>query len=73
MADIPDCILPLLYFFVKIFRVLQFLLYLLFFLLKDGVVKYSGEESIFKEEVIRDVFDIQVRILAVEDKKIILH
>lgn len=44
-----------------------------FFLLKDGVVKYSGEESIFKEEVIRDVFDIQVRILAVEDKKIILH
>ena len=31
MPDIPDYILSLLYFFIKIFRIFQFLLYLLFF------------------------------------------
>ena len=31
MPDIPDCILSLLYFFIKIFCIFQFLLYLLFF------------------------------------------
>ena len=43
-----------------------------FFFMKDGVVKYAGGKEIFTEEVIRDIFDIDVRILEVDGQKIIL-
>lgn len=43
-----------------------------FFFLKDGVVKYAGGREIVTEEVIRDVFDIQVKIVRVNNQDIIL-
>ena len=43
-----------------------------FFLLKDGVVKYSGGKEILTEEVIKDIFDIDVRIVEIENQKVIL-
>ncbi len=43
-----------------------------FFLLKDGVVKYTGGKEIITEAVIRDVFDIDVKIVEVDHQKIIL-
>lgn len=43
-----------------------------FFFLKDGLVKYAGGKEIVTEEVIRDVFDISVKILHLNDQKVIL-
>lgn len=43
-----------------------------FFFLKDGKIKYSGTKDIFTEEVIHDVFDVNVRIIFHEGEKIIL-
>ena len=43
-----------------------------FFFLKDGVVKYAGGEEIVTEEVIKDVFDIDVKIVCIDGKKVIL-
>lgn len=43
-----------------------------FFLLKDGVVKYSGGKEIITEEVIRDIFDISVKIVQINNQKVIL-
>ena len=43
-----------------------------FFFLKDGVVKYAGGREIVTEEVIRDIFDIQVKIVQVNNQDIIL-
>jgi len=43
-----------------------------FFFMKNGCIKYSGGKEIFTEEVIRDIFDIDVRILEVDGQKIIL-
>lgn len=43
-----------------------------FFFLKDGVVKYAGGSEIVNEEVIRDVFDIDVRIVEIDGQKVIL-
>ena len=43
-----------------------------FFLLKDGAVKYAGGKEIITEEVIRDVFDIAVKIVQVDNQTIIL-
>lgn len=43
-----------------------------FFFLKDGVIKYAGGEEIFREDVIKDIFNIQVRIAQIENQKIIL-
>lgn len=43
-----------------------------FFFLKDGIVKYAGGKEIVNEEVIRDVFDICVKIVEVDGQKIIL-
>ncbi len=43
-----------------------------FFFLKDGVVKYAGGKEIVTEEVIRDVFDIQARIVRIEEQTVIL-
>ena len=43
-----------------------------FFFLKDGVVKYAGGREIVTEEVIRDVFDMDVKIIQLNNQKIIL-
>ena len=43
-----------------------------FFFLKGGVVKYAGGEEIVTEEVIKDVFDIDVKIVRIDGKKVIL-
>lgn len=43
-----------------------------FFFVKDGVVKYAGGKEIITEAVIQDVFDVSVRIVEIENRKIIL-
>lgn len=43
-----------------------------FFFLKDGVVKYAGGPECVNEAVIRDVFDVDVRIAELEGQKVIL-
>ncbi len=43
-----------------------------FFFLKDGVVKYSGGKECVNEAVIRDVFDIDVKIVEIDGQKVIL-
>lgn len=43
-----------------------------FFFMKNGAVRYAGSKDIINEEVIKDVFDIDVKIIEVERKKIII-
>ena len=43
-----------------------------FFFLKDGIVKYAGGKEIVTEDVIRDIFDIQVKIVQIDNQKVIL-
>ncbi len=43
-----------------------------FFFMKDGQVKYTGGKEIVTEEIIKDIFDIDVKITDVDGQKIIL-
>lgn len=43
-----------------------------FFFMKDGVVKYAGGKEIFTEDVIRDIYDIDVKIVEVDGQSVIL-
>ena len=43
-----------------------------FFFLKNGVVKYAGGKEIVTEEVIRDIFDIQAKIVQLDTQTFIL-
>lgn len=43
-----------------------------FFFLKNGVVKYAGGKEIVNESVIKDIFDVDVRIVEIEHEKVIL-
>ena len=43
-----------------------------FFFLKNGVVKYAGGKEIVNESVIKDIFDVDVRIVEIENEKVIL-
>ena len=43
-----------------------------FFFLKDGVVKYAGGKDILTPEIIRDTFDVNVRILDVDGHPVII-
>lgn len=43
-----------------------------FFLLKDGIVKYAGGKEIITETVIKDIFDIDVKIVQIENRTVIL-
>ncbi len=43
-----------------------------FFFLKDGAVKYAGGKEIVTEEVIRDIFDIDMKIVELDGQKVIL-
>ena len=43
-----------------------------FFFIKDGIVKYAGGKEIVTEEVIRDTYGIDVKIVEIENQKVIL-
>lgn len=43
-----------------------------FFFMKDGVVKYLGTKEMINEEIVKDVYDIDVKIVELNHKKIIL-
>lgn len=43
-----------------------------FFFIKDGVINHSGGKDIISEANIKDTFDINVRIVEIENQKIIL-
>ena len=43
-----------------------------FFFMKDGAVKYAGGKEIVTEEIIRDVFDIDVKIVQINKQNVIL-
>jgi iron complex transport system ATP-binding protein len=44
-----------------------------FFLMKDGVVKYTGGKECITEEVIKDIFDVDVRIREIDGETVILQ
>jgi iron complex transport system ATP-binding protein len=44
-----------------------------FFLMKDGKVRCAGGEEIITEDVIREIFDAQIRIVEIEGRKIIIN
>ena len=43
-----------------------------FFFMKNGVVKYAGGKEIVTEEVIKDIFDIDMKIVELGGQKVIL-
>ena len=43
-----------------------------FFFMKDGVIKYAGGREIVTAEVIKDIFDIDVKIVQIENQTVIL-
>jgi len=43
-----------------------------FFFMKDGVVKYAGGKEIVTEDVIREIFDIDVKIVQIDNQTVIL-
>lgn len=43
-----------------------------FFFLKNGVVAHAGGQEVIRENVIKDIFDINVRIVEIENQKVIL-
>ena len=44
-----------------------------FFFLKNGVVKYAGDREIITPEVIRDTFDVDVRIRKIDGQTVVLN
>ena len=43
-----------------------------FFFMKDGVIKYAGGREIITEEVVKDIYDIDVKITQVDGKMVML-
>lgn len=43
-----------------------------FFFMKNGTIRYSGSKEIFTPEVIKATFDISVRIIDIDNQKIII-
>lgn len=43
-----------------------------FFLMKDGVVKYAGGKECITEEVIKDIFDVEVKIAEIDGCRVVL-
>ena len=43
-----------------------------FFFMKDGIIKYAGGREIVTAEVIKDIFDIDVKIVEIENQTVIL-
>lgn len=44
-----------------------------FFFLKDGVVKYAGGREIITAEVVKDIFDVDVRICQLDGRTVVLQ
>ena len=44
-----------------------------FFFLKDGVVKYAGGREIVTPEIIKDTFDVDVKILQIDGQAVVLN
>ena len=44
-----------------------------FFFMKNGKIAHAGGAEIVTEEVIRETFDAEVRIVEIEGKKIIIN
>ena len=44
-----------------------------FFFLKNGVVKYAGGREIITPEVVKDTFDVDVRIREIDGHAVVLH
>ena len=44
-----------------------------FFFMKDGRIRFSGGAEIVTEDVIRDCFDAEVRIVEIEGRKVIIN
>ena len=44
-----------------------------FFFMKDGAIKYAGGKEIITEEVIRDIYDIQVKIVQIDNQTVIVN
>ena len=44
-----------------------------FFFMKDGVVKYAGGPECVNEAVIKDIYDVDVKILEIDGRKVILN
>ena len=44
-----------------------------FFFLKDGVVKYAGGREIVTAEVVKDIFDVDVRICQIDGRTVVLQ
>ena len=43
-----------------------------FFFLKDGVIRYAGGKEIINEQVIKEIYDLDVQILELDGRKVIL-
>lgn len=43
-----------------------------FFFLKDGIVKYFGGKECISEEIVKDIFDIDVKIVEINNQKIVM-
>ena len=43
-----------------------------FFFMKDGVIKYAGGKEIVTEEVVKDIYDIDVKITQIDGKTVML-
>ena len=44
-----------------------------FFFLKDGKIKYAGSEQIITEEVIKDIYDVDVKLITVDGRKLVVQ
>ena len=44
-----------------------------FFFMKDGVVKYAGGREIITPEVVKDIFDVDVRIREIDGQMVVLQ
>ena len=44
-----------------------------FFFLKNGVVKYAGGREIITPEVVKDTFDVDVRIRQIDGHTVVLN
>ena len=43
-----------------------------FFMLKDGIIKYAGDEGFVTQEAIKEVFDAEVLVETINDRKVVL-
>lgn len=43
-----------------------------FFFMKDGAIKYSGGADCINEEIVKDIFDVNMKIMNIDGQKIVL-